>query len=57
MSAMQYPCTFVKESRKCMKNNDHKQVRAESAVEEIRVRGAACRALRTVNSCDQAMDC
>ena len=36
MSGRQHPCTFVEESKKTMKKIDRKQVRAESAVQEIR---------------------
>ena len=36
MSARQHPCTFVEETRKCKKKGERKQVRAESAVQEIR---------------------
>ena len=36
MSARQHPCTFVEETRNCRKRGERKQVRAESAVQEIR---------------------
>ena len=36
MSGRQHPCTFVEESRKCIKKDDRKQIRADSAVQEIR---------------------
>lgn len=36
MSARQHPCVFWEESRQCMKKDDRKQVRAESAIQEIR---------------------
>ena len=36
MSTRQFPCTFHEESRQCMKGQDRKQVRAESAIQEIR---------------------
>ena len=36
MSARQHPCTFVEETRKCKKRGERKQVRGESAVQEIR---------------------
>jgi hypothetical protein len=36
MSARQHPCVFCEESRQCMKKDDRKQIRAESAIQEIR---------------------
>ena len=36
MSTRQFPCTFLEESRQCIKREDRKQVRAESAIQEIR---------------------
>ncbi|KAG0573814.1 hypothetical protein KC19_VG211500 [Ceratodon purpureus] len=35
MSGRQHPCTFVEENRRCMKRDARKQIRAESAVQEI----------------------
>lgn len=36
MSGRQHPCTFVEVSKQCMKNDVRKQIRAESALQEIR---------------------
>ena len=36
MTSRQHPCTFVEVTRQCMKKDARKQVRAESAVQEIR---------------------
>ena len=36
MSGRQHPCTFVEESRKCMKRDERKQIRAESPAQEVR---------------------